>query len=171
MSIKVLQGMNCFIDGQEFIGVATKAAIIYPQPKMKEVASPGFAGMRKLQTGKWELEDLKVTLQDYPPQIIGLVGNPQSGEKPVQLIGAFGPQDPRTVTVTITGPWNTLEGEEWADDSDSSLSFGIYPEVYTLQIDGKEVVYYDCEAGEVRLNGQSMTADLNKRLKRTTGAV
>ena len=171
MSIKILQGMNCFIDGQEFIGVATKAAIVYPQPKMKDVMSPGLAGMRKLQTGKWELEALKVTLQDYPPEVISLVGHPDSTEKPVQLIGAFGPHDARTVTVDIRGPWVSLEGEEWADDSDSSLSFGIYPEVYSLQIDGKDVVFYDAEAHEVRLGGQSMTADLNKRLKRTTGVV
>ena len=51
--------------------------------------SPGLAGMRKLQTGKWELEALKVTLQDYPPEVISLVGHPDSTEKPVQLIGGL----------------------------------------------------------------------------------
>ena len=169
--IKVLQGMNCFIDGEEFIGTATKAGIVFPQPKTKEVASPGYAGLRKLQTGKMEIEDIKITLQDYPAEVIAMVGHPDSVDKALQLIGVIGPKDPRTITITVSGPWNSLEGDEWADDSDGALNFGVFPEEYKLEIDNKEVVYYDVEANEVRLDGKSITKDLNKRLKRSKGLV
>ena len=64
--------------------------------------------------------------------------------------------------------YNGLEGDEWADDSDGALNFGVFPEEYKLEIDNKEVVYYDVEANEVR---QSITKDLNKRLKRSKGLV
>lgn len=47
---------------KEFIGTATKAGIVFPQPKTKEVASPGYTDLRKMQTGKMEIEDIKITL-------------------------------------------------------------------------------------------------------------
>ena len=91
---------------EEFIGTATKAGIVFPQPKTKEVASPG---LRKLQTGKMEIEDIKITLQDYPARVIAMVGHPESMDKALQLIGVIGPKDPRTITITASGPWNSLE--------------------------------------------------------------
>ena len=52
-----------------------------------------------------------------------------------------------------------------------ALNFGVFPEEYKLEIDNKEVVYYDVEANEIRLDGTSITKDLNKRLKRSKGLV
>lgn len=169
MSIKILQGMNVIVDGNEYAGTATKVGVVFPEPKLKEINSPGTAGTRKLTTGKWSVEDFKVTFQDYDPFLIGMVGDPNSVDKETVFIGVMGPRDPRTVEITISGNWTSLEGDEWADDSDGSLSYSIHPEVYLLKIDNKEVVFIDVEANEVRLNGKSMTDDLNKRLKRTTG--
>ena len=55
--------------------------------------------------------------------------------------------------------------------TDGALNFGVFPEEYKLEIDNKEVVYYDVEANEIRLDGKSITKDLNKRLKRSKGLV
>ena len=110
-------------------------------------------------------------LGDRKMQVVFLLPDIAIIKGGLQLIGVIGPKDPRTITITVSGPWNSLEGDEWADDSDGALNFGVFPEEYKLEIDNKEVVYYDVEANEVRLDGKSITKDLNKRLKRSKGLV
>ena len=56
-----------------------------------------------------EIEDIKITLQDYPAKVIAMVGPPDSVDKALQLIGIIVPKDPRTITITVSGPWNGLE--------------------------------------------------------------
>ncbi|CAA0097551.1 Uncharacterised protein [BD1-7 clade bacterium] len=163
---KVMQGLNAFVDGDEFIGVATKVEPSLPKPKNKEINSPGHAGAIDVPTHKWEKSTPKLTLQDYPPQVIALVGDTDALDKPLTLIGVIGADDQRVIEIEVTGLWTAAEPSEWADDADAELAVTVSARTYKLTIDGKEVLFIDYERNDVRINGKNKTNALNKALRR-----
>lgn len=164
---KVLQGLNAFIDGDQFIGIATKVDPSLPKPKVKGVNSPGHAGEIEVATSKWEKSEPKLTLADYHPKALAMVGDPASLEKTLNLIGVIGADDSRTIEIEVTGLWKSNDATEWATDSDAELSFTVAARTYKLIIDGKEIRYIDYERNIVRINGKDINSDLNKALRRT----
>ena len=164
---KLLHGLNAFIDGEEYIGVAVKVEPSLPKPKTKEISSPGHAGTIDLATSKWQKSEPKITLHDYRPEVIGVIGNPDSIDKPLTLIGVMAADDSRTVEIEVTGLWKETEASEWADDADAEVSFSVSARTYLLTIDGSEVLFIDYERNIVRLNGNEVTSDLNKALRKS----
>ena len=163
---KVLQGMNAFIDGEEYIGIAVNVEPSVPKPKTKEIASPGHAGTIDVPTSKWQKSEPKITLRDYPPQVLGVIGNPESIDKPLTLIGVMGADDQRTVEIEVTGLWKETEASEWADDADAETAFTVSARTYQLKVDAREVLFIDYERNIVRLNGEEVTRDLNTALRK-----
>ncbi len=164
---KVLQGLNAFVDGDEFIGVAMKCELALPEPVMKEVKSPSHAGSTQVRTSKWKFDLVKLTLQDYDPRVMTMVGNPASADKPLKLIGVIGPHDPRMVELEVTGEWVESKADGWESESDAIITYAVSPRTYLLKINNKETHYFDIEQNIVRLDGKLITGWINIGLKRS----
>ena len=163
---KVLLGFNAFIDGEGYIGLASKFEPSSPVPKTKTVSSPGLAGEIDRNISKWEKSQPKLTLSDYIPSVIAMVGNPTSVGKVLTLIGAVGEgANLKTVEYKITGEWIKEEAAEWADEADAEIAFTISAQTWQMSIDGKEVKYIDYIKNEVRLNGVSINDQLKAAIR------
>ncbi len=166
MSIKqVVTGLNAFIDGESFIGTASKVELSIPKPKVKETNSPGHGGTIEVPTSKWEKAEPKITLCDYPARIIGLVGSQASIDTPLRLVGTIGGNDHRTIICEVSGFWKSVEAGEWNEDTEAELSFMVSARTYRLTIDGLESIFIDYEQNIVRLNGVEQNAAINRALR------
>lgn len=158
---ELLSGMNAFIDGDTFIGKVVKFAPDEPNPITKETSNPGHAGKFKRATGKWSESMPKLTLASYEDAVLGMVGNDDSVDKVVRVVGAVKTRTGyKNVVYEYSGLWEEIEHPEWADEADIEISFGVSARKWKLTIDGEEIKYIDYELTIVRLLGADKSSEL-----------
>jgi P2 family phage contractile tail tube protein len=162
---QVFKGMNLFLRGNDWQAAITKFQPSIPKPITKEINSPGMLGAMDINTSKWSKPEPTITIQGYHAELLGMVGDPESADEPVTILGVVGDSSDVTVEFEITGLWKDTEAAEWADDANAENTFKIAAEVYSLKIEGKEVLYLDFPRRIARVNGKDVSADINKRLR------
>ena len=162
---EIFMGMNLFVKGDDWRAKVTKFQPSLPKPVTKAINSPGLLGELEVNTSKWSKSEPVITIQGYVPELLGMVGDPQSIEEPITLIGVVGANEYKTVKVEISGLWKETELSEWADDANAENTFKIVAYEYQMEIEGEEVLYVDYERRIVRINGKETSTEINKRLK------
>jgi P2 family phage contractile tail tube protein len=162
---QIFMGMNLFVKGKSWQSAVTKFQPSIPKPITKEINSPGMLGAMDVNTSKWSKPEPTITIQGYHAELLGMVGDPDSVDEPITLLGVVGENELTTIEFELTGLWKDTELGEWADDANAENTFKIVPQVYSMKIEGKEVLYLDYERRIARVNGKDVSADINKRLR------
>ena len=173
---KVLAGYTVFIDGVDYVGVAT--GFTPPTITSATVQSdmPGHGGAFAIPTGRLEELEAMVMMADQIPALERLVGDPESVNTPVLFIGALtdgGEQ--RNVQYELTGLWTKQERSEFAGaeggqgrgGSDRGpCTYTISCRTLTHTIDGDEVRHVDLEQNIHRIDGRDVNEALRTALAR-----
>ena len=174
---KVLSGYSVFVDGVDYVGVASG----FTPPTVTEATvqsdMPGHGGPFAIPTGRLEELEAMVSMADQFPVLERLVGDPRSTETPVLFIGVLTDGDTkRTVQYEISGLWTKQERSEFAGAEGGQgggggtdrgpCTYTISVRTLTHTIDGNEVRHIDLEQNIHRINGRDVNEELRTALSR-----
>lgn len=177
---KPLSGYTVFIDGVDYIGVATG----FTPPTITEATvqsdMPGHGGAFAIPTGRLEELEAMVSMGDQFPELERLVGDPASTETPVLFIGVTTDgETQRKSEYELTGLWTKQERSEFSGaeggqggrgGSDRGpCTYTISVRTLTHTIDGEEVRHIDLEQNIHRINGRDVNEALRNALSRSSG--
>lgn len=150
----VLVDINCFFDDESFAGVANTMTLPKIVTKTIDMVMSGVAGDMARDIGRLEKLECEVTISDYAPRIMGLVGSRDSREEVFVARGAVDVEGTiRTVVVRQQGFWRELEFNEWAPEKEATNKFAINVEMFEVELDGREVIHIDKLNNIFRING------------------
>lgn len=175
---KVLAGYTVFVDGIDYLGVASGFTPPPIEAETVESNMPGHGGAFALATGRIGALEAMVSMADAFPQLEALCANPAAVDTPVLFVAQItdGGADPRTIEYEIAGLWTKQERSEFAGAEGSTgggggggrgggergpHSYTISCRVFTHRIDGAEIRHIDFEQNIHRIDG----ADLNEQLR------
>ena len=175
---KPLAGYTVFVDGVDYVGVAT--GFTPPTITAATVQSnmPGHGGAFAIPTGRLDELEAMVSMGDQFPELERLVGDPASAETPVLFIGVTTDgEELRKVEYELAGLWTKQERSEFSGAEGGQGGGGgggdRGPCTYTLScrtlthtIDGEEVRHIDFEQNIHRINGQDVNEELRTALAR-----
>ena len=169
---KALGGFTVYVDGIDYVGVATSFTPPPIELAVEESDLPGHGGSFDIPTGR--LSKLEATLQmgDAFPALEQLVGNPRAVETPVLCVGVLvDGSAQRRVEYELTGLWTKQENPEVGGggaggSGGDGCTYTIGVRVLTHRIDGDEVRHVDLEANIHRINGTDVNAELRTALRR-----
>ena len=173
---KVLSGYTVFVDGVDYVGIATG----FTPPTITEAVvqsdMPGHGGPFAIPTGRLEELEAMVMMADQFPALERLVGDPASIQTPVLFVGVMTDgETQRKVEYELTGAWTKQERSEFAgaDGGQGGGGADRGPGTYTIScrtlthtIDGDEIRHVDFEQNIHRINGRDVNADLRTALSR-----
>ena len=173
---KALSGYTVFVDGVDYVGVATG----FTPPTITEATvqsnMPGHGGAFAIPTGRLEELEVTVVMGDQFPALERLVGDPASAETPVLFIGVTTDGNTqRNVQYEIAGLWTKQERAEFSGAEGGqggggadrgACTYTISCRTLTHTIDGDEVRHVDLEQNIHRINGQDVNEKLRTALAR-----
>lgn len=176
---KTLFGYSVFIDGVDYLGVATG---FQPPPIEAETATqnaPGQGGPFELLTGRLGMMEATVSMGDSIPALEALCANPAAVTTPVLFVGALTDGETvRKIEYEIAGAWTKQERTEFTGPEGSAgnrggganergpCTYTVSGRVFTHKVDGAEVRHVDLEQAIHRINGTDVLADLRNALTR-----
>lgn len=181
---KVLSGYTVFVDGVDYVGVASG----FTPPTIESAVVPsdsaGHGGPFAIQTGRLAELEAMVSMADAFPSLESLVANPAAVNTPVLFTAALTDgEEQRTVEYELSGAWTKQERSEFAGPEGGAGSAGggggergpctytISCRVLTHRIDGAEVRHVDLEQNIHRVNGTDVNEQLRTALRSgNTGA-
>ena len=175
---KVLSGYTVFVDGIDFVGVAT--GFTPPTITVGTVQSdmPGHGGPFAIPTGRLDELEAMVMMGDQYPSLESLVGDPASVSTPVLFVGVTTDgETARKIEYEIAGVWTKQERSEFAGAEGGEgggggggdrgpCTYTISCRTLTHRIDGDEIRHIDFEQNIHRINGRDVNADLRTALSR-----
>jgi len=177
---KPLAGYTVFVDGVDYVGVATG----FTPPTITEATvqsdMPGHGGAFAIPTGRLEELEAMVMMGDQFPALERLVGDPASAETPVLFIGVTTDgEDQRKVEYELTGLWTKQERSEFSGAEGGQggrggadrgpCTYTISCRTLTHTIDGDEIRHIDLEQNIHRINGTDVNEELRTALSRSGG--
>lgn len=158
----IVNDINCFIQETSFAGLANKATLPKVVTKTVDMVLAGVAGDIERDIGKLEKLESDITISDYSPMVLGLIGSRASREETLTLRGALDVGDKiSTLVVNMQGYWKSVEFNELEPEKEATTKFSIAVEVYTFELDGKEIIHIDKMNNIFRING----VDRNKETR------
>lgn len=108
----------------------------------------------------------KLTVSDYHPKFLGLIGNPAAKEEPITTKGAIDRDGvTQAVEITMQGDWYKMSmGELSTGGQEANLDIEGTLDIYTIEIDGKEIIHIDIPGKIYRLNGVDQFTKLRKAI-------
>lgn len=150
----ILVDMNAFIKDKSFAGLCNTVTLPKIVTKTIDQTLAGVAGDIERDIGKLEKLESEVTISDYSPDVVSLVGSRNSRDEVFTLRGAVDVDGQiKTVIVRQQGMWKSLELNEWKPESEATNKFAIAVEMFELEIDGKELIHIDKMNNKFRVNG------------------
>ena len=174
---KNLAGYTVFVDGVDYVGVATG----FTPPTISDATvqsdMPGHGGPFAITTGRLEQLEAMVSMGDQFPELERLVGDPASAETPVLFIGVTTDgETQRNSQYEIAGLWTKQERSEFAGSEGGQggrgggdrgpCTYTISVRTLTHTIDGEEVRHIDLEQNIHRINGRDVNEELRNALSR-----
>ena len=177
---KVLSGYTVFVDGIDYVGVASGFTPPTIESEVVESNMPGHGGPFGIPTGRLGQLEAMVSMADAFPVLEGLCANPASVETPILFIGATTDgETQRTVEYELAGLWSKQERSEFSGPEGAAgggggggggergpCSYTISVRVLTHRIDGAEIRHIDFEQNVHRANGVDLTEELRTALRR-----
>ena len=181
---KVLSGYTVFVDGVDYVGVAS--GFTPPTIESENVTSnmPGHGGAFDIPTGRLGALEAVVSMADSFPELEALAANPASVDTPVLFVGVTTDGAPeggqRSVEYELTGLWSKQERSEFSGPEGSAggggggggagergpCTYTVSVRVMTHRIDGAEIRHIDFEQNIHRAGGADLTAALRTALRR-----
>lgn len=151
----MLVDINAFFKDESFAGLCNTVTLPKIVTKTVDQVLAGTAGDIERNIGKLEKLDCEVTIADYVGKIIDLVGNRDSRDEQFIVRGYVDTDaGDMAVAVKMQGFWKSMEhGGEFKPEEEAAMKFAIAVEVYTLEIDAKEVIHVDKMNNIFRVNG------------------
>lgn len=166
---KSLYGLSVYVNGIDYVGVATSFTPPEVSLQTEESDMPGHAGPIDVPTGRLEALEATIKMGDAFPVLESLVGAPTAPDTPVLLVqvttdGAAR----RAVEWEIAGLWKKQSSGEvgGGGSGGGECTYEISVRTLTHRIDGSEVRHIDLEQSIHRINGADVLADLRAALRR-----
>jgi P2 family phage contractile tail tube protein len=161
----VLQDMNAFFRDSSYAGQCNTVTLPTVAVKTADFVMAGVGGDMQKGLNKLEAMESTVTISNYAPRIIGLLGSNDSRDEVMTFRGALDDDGTiRTVIVRQQGLWKQMEFNEWAPESEGTNQFTISVEMFELEIDGQEVIHVDKMNNVFRVNGVDRNAAIRSAL-------
>ncbi len=161
----IVRDINCFIKEKSFIGVANVATIPKIVTKTTDMVLAGFAGDIERDIGKLEKLESSITVSQFSSEVLGLIGDRASRDETLVLRGAIDVGDSiSTLVVKMQGLWKEVEFAEFKPETEATNKFAIAVEVFTLELDGKEIIHIDKENNIFRVNGKDRNEKIREAL-------
>ena len=174
---KVLSGYTVFVDGVDYVGVATGFTPPTIMASVLQSDMPGHGGGFDIPTGRLEALEAMVMMADAFPALERLAADPESVTTPVLFIAVTTDGDTqRTVQYEVAGLWSKQERAEFAGPEGGEggrggsdrgpCTYTIACRTLTHTIDGTEIRHIDLEQNIHRIGGRDVNADLRTALSR-----
>ena len=175
---KVLAGYSVFVDGVDYVGVASGFTPPVIEAASVPSDSPGHGGSFLIPTGRLEPLEATIMMADQFPELEKLAGNPESAATPVLFVGITTDGDgdgQRKVEYELSGLWTKQERAEFAGAEGGQgggggdrgpCTYTVSVRVLTLKIDDSEVRHIDLEQRIHRIDGEDVNASLRDALSR-----
>ena len=175
---KVLAGYTVYVDGTDYVGVATGFTPPTISAATVESNMPGHGGSFSIATGRLAELEAMVMVADQFPALERLAADPASTNTPVLFIGVLTDGEAqRDVQYELSGLWTKQERAEFsgAEGGDGGgggggdrgpCTYTISCRTLTHTIDGEEVRHIDLERNIHRIDGTDVNAALRTALSR-----
>lgn len=169
---RALAGYAVFVDGIEYIGVATSFTPPNVEAGVVESDLPGHGGAFDVATLRLAKMEATLVMGDAFPALETLAANPAAVETPVMLVSAHadGRADLRRVEYQFSGLWTKQEpgetsgGDGVGDRGMCTYTIGV--RIFTHRIDGQEQRHIDLEQNIHRIKGTDVNKPLRDALRR-----
>ena len=177
---KVLSGYTVFVDGVDYVGVASGFTPPTIEPETVTSNMPGHGGAFEILTGRLGALEAMVSMSDAFPALEALCANPGAVDTPVLFVGVTTDgETQRTTEYEIAGAWTKQERSEFSGPEGSTgggggggggergpCTYTISCRTMTHRIDGAEVRHIDFEQNIHRAGGTDLTEQLRTALRR-----
>ena len=179
---KVLAGYSVFVDGVDYLGIASGFTPPTIEAETVESNMPGHGGPFAIPTGRLGALEAVVSMADAVPELESLCANPAAVETPVLFVGVTTDgEEQRAVDYEIAGLWSKQERSEFSGPEGSAggagggggaggergpCTYTINVRVMTHRIDGAEIRHVDFEQNIHRVNGTDLNEQLRTALRR-----
>jgi P2 family phage contractile tail tube protein len=161
----IVRDINCFIKNKSFVGIANVATLPKIVTKTTDMVLAGFAGDVERDIGKLEKLESSITISQYSSEVLGLIGDRASRDETLVLRGAIDTGDDiSTLVVSMQGLWKEVEFGEFKPETEVTTKFAICVEVFTLELDSKEIIHIDKENNIFRVNGIDRNTKIREAL-------
>ena len=162
----MLVNTNAFLKDTDFVGLANSATLPKIATKTVDMTLAGYAGDIERDIGKLEKLESEITISDYSPVVIGLVGSRDSRNETLTLKGAVDADGTtKAYVVKMQGFWKGVELNEWKPEIEITTKFSIAVTVLTIEVDGVEVMHIDKGNNIFRVN----SVDRNEAIRNALG--
>ena len=174
---KPLSGYTVFVDGVDYIGVATGFTPPTITAATVESDMPGHGGAFAIPTSRLEALEAMVSMGDQFPELERLAADPESANTPVLFVGVLTDgETQRKIVYELTGLWTKQERSEFSGSEGGqggggggdrgACTYTISVRVLTHTIDDNEVRHIDLEQNIHRINGRDVNEELRTALSR-----
>ena len=176
---KVLSGYTVFVDGIDYVGVASGFTPPPVEAETVESNMPGHGGPFAIPTGRLAALEAMVMMADSFPALEALAADPGSVNTSVLFVGVITDgETTRTVEYELAGLWSKQERSEFAGPEGSAgggsggggergpCTYTIQCRTMTHRIDGAEIRHVDFELNIHRIDGRDLTETLRTALRR-----
>lgn len=166
---KSLYGLSVYVNGIDYVGIASSFSPPEITLQTEESDMPGHAGPIMIPTGRLEALDATVKMADAIPALEALVGAPSAPDTPVLLVQVTTDGSARrAVEWEVAGLWTKQSvGEVGGGGSGGGeCTYTISVRTLTHTIDGSEVRHIDLEQSIHRIDGTDVLAELRAALRR-----
>lgn len=161
----VLNDINAFFKDESYAGLCNTVTLPKVVVKTVDQVLAGVAGDIERDVGKLEKLESEVTISDYSPKVLALVGSRTSRDEVFVVRGAMDRDgEISTVIVRQAGFWKSTEFNEFKPETEATTKFAIAVEFYELEIDGTEVIHIDKMNNIFRVGGVDRNEEIRAAL-------
>lgn len=166
---KSLYGLSVYVNGIDYVGVASSFTPPEISLQTEESDMPGHAGPIMVPTGRLEALEATIVVGDAYPALEALVGAPAAPDTPVLLVQVTTDGSARrAVEWEVSGLWTKQSAGEvgGGGSGGGGCTYTISVRTLTHRIDGSEVRHVDLEQAVHRIDGTDVLAELRAALRR-----
>lgn len=162
----MLVDIMVFMLDESWGGVVNKLTLPDVEFKTESQTGSGTGGERERMLPILKPLKSKVNFSDFSATIAGLVGNPDGKDEPLIFRGAIDRDGTiGAIKITFQGDWFKLAGGDMsAGGQEAMMEVEASLDIYTLEIDGDEVIHVDIPGKIYRLNGVDQFESIRKAL-------
>ncbi len=162
----MLVDLMVFMLDESWGGVVNKLSVPDVEFKTESQTGSGTGGERERVLPIIKALKTKVNFSDYSAKVAGLIGDPSGKDEPLIFRGAID-RDGQigSVKITMQGDWFKLAGGDMSTGGqEAMMEVEASLDIYTLEIDGAEVIHVDIPGKVYRLNGVDKFEEIRKAL-------